>query len=33
VSDEMKITNEQNLRNTVIIVLKQLEEAAEKKGQ
>jgi len=31
VSEEMKIINEQNLRNTVIIVIKQLEEAAEKK--
>jgi hypothetical protein len=29
----MKITSEQNLRNTVIIVLKQLEEVAEKKEQ
>ncbi|WMW25896.1 hypothetical protein RE474_04040 [Methanolobus sediminis] len=30
VSNDMKITNEQDLRNTVVVVIKQLEEVAEK---
>ncbi len=33
VSDEMKILNDQNLRNTIIIVLKGLEEVAQNKEQ
>lgn len=33
VSDDMRILNEQGLRNNIIIVIKQLEEAVEKKEQ
>ncbi|MDK2833031.1 MAG: hypothetical protein PWR29_163 [Methanolobus sp.] len=33
VSDEMKITSEQNLRNAIGIVLKELEEVAQAKEQ
>ncbi|WP_407355577.1 hypothetical protein [Methanolobus sp. WCC5] len=30
VSDDMKITSEQNLRNTIVIVIKSLEDVAKK---
>ncbi|WP_094227311.1 hypothetical protein [Methanolobus psychrotolerans] len=30
VSNDMKIINEQSLRNSIVVVIKQLEEAAEK---
>lgn len=33
VSDEMRIINDQNLRNAIIIVIKELEEVAQKKEQ